>query len=259
MISSPLLNASVMVAVLLPLITGCGKIRATLPSMERTVKIAKESAMERGTWIPLTAAAVIGVTGADDNISDWASDHTPVFGSQSRASGISDDLRDALVAGMVLSSIFTPTPAGDSAFPTHRVVTNALAFGTVAGIVETGKRTFKRERPNERDTRSFPSGHSSGAFSSAILLEQNLNAMVKQPLLRKSIKVGAIGSAAAVAWARVEAQEHFPVDVLASAALSNFVVKVFYKLRATEGSSAAPPIAVEASRQGFMLRLDQSF
>ena len=256
---SSLIVASGNIAVILSLLTGCGQIRTAVPSMERVVGIAKESAMERGTWVPLTAAAVIGVTGSDDNISDWASDNTPIFGSQRKASNRSDDIRDALVAGMVLSSIFTPTPAADSAFPTRRVATNALAFGTVGSIVETGKRTFKRDRPNEADDRSFPSGHSAGAFTSAILLEQNLNAAIEQPWLRRSIKAGALGSAAAVAWARVEAQAHFPVDVLVSAALSNFVVKVFYKTIGSDDQSANPPIAVEASREGFMVSMDHTF
>ena len=250
---------SVKLALTLTLVTGCGQIRSTLPSLERVADIAKESAMEPETWVPLTAAAVIGVTGSDDNISDWASDHTPIFGSQNNARSVSDGVRNTLVAGMVLSSIFTPVAKGDNTFPTRRVATNALAFGTIAGIVETGKRTVNRDRPNERDDRSFPSGHSSGSFSSAFLIEQNLNAFVEQPWLRKSIKAGTIGGAAAVAWARVEAQEHFPVDVLVSAALSNFVVKVFYRSIGSEGHSIAAPIAIEAGRQGFMLKLGHSF
>ena len=133
-----------------------------------------------------------------------------------------------MVAGMALTSLFAPTPAGDNTFTTRRVAANALAFGAVIDIVETGKRTVKRDRPNGRDTRSFSSGHSGGAFSSAILVERNLNATVERPWLRKAIKVGAYGSAAAVAWARVDAQEHYPVDVLFSARISNFIVKTFY-------------------------------
>lgn len=230
-----------------------------MPPMERIVGIAAESAREPATWIPLTAAAVLLVTGSDETLSEWASDNTPVFGSQNSARRTSDDLRNALVAGMAISSILTPSSSPDQVFPTRRVAANALAFGTVAGIVGAGKRTVQRRRPNDRDDKSFPSGHSSGAFSSAILIEQNLNGYVEKPWLRKSIKVGALGSAAAVAWARVEAQEHFPVDVLVSAALSNFAVKTFYKSIVTEGESAVPPIAVEASRQGLLIRVGHTF
>lgn len=227
--------------------------------MESVVEVAKESAREPGTWIPLTAAAVILTTGSDDNISDWASDNTPVFGSQDSASDFSDDVRNTLVVGMAVSSVFAPKPAAATGFMTRRIAANALAFGTVEGIVEIGKRTFKRDRPNDRDDRSFPSGHSSSAFSSALLIDQNLNLNIEKPWLRNTIKIGTRASAAAVAWARVEANEHHPVDVLFSAALSNFMVKTFYKSIISEGRSAVPPITVETSRQGFMLRLHHLF
>lgn len=254
-----LLVVSACAAVSLSMITGCAQVGATLPSMTRVVDHAKESAREPGTWAPLTAAAVLVVTGADDTLSDWASDNTPIFGSRGSAKTSSNNIRDALVAGMALSSVFAPNPTGDTAFPTRRFAANALAFGTVQGVVEAAKLSVKRNRPNDRDDKSFPSGHSSGSFASAILLEQNLNASIEQPWLRNSIKVGTLGSAAAVAWARVEAKEHFPVDVLVSAAFSNFVVKTFYKAIVTEDKAIVPPFSVEASRQGFKFSLRHSF
>ena len=227
--------------------------------MERVVHIAKESAKEPGTWIPFTAAAVILATGGDDNISDWASDNTPVFGSQNSASDASDDIRNALFLGMAVSSIAAPVPTDDSSFRVRRVAANALGFSTIAGIVEVGKLTAQRRRPNDRDDKSFPSGHSSGAFSSAILIEQNLNETIEKPWLRKSIKVGTQTAAIATAWARIEAREHFPVDVLVSAALSNLLAKTFYRSIVTDSQSIVPPIAIETSREGFMVKLNHSF
>ena len=248
-------------AVSLVIASGCAQTGITLPSVGHVVEIAKESAQEPETWIPFTAAAVIFATGSDDNISDWAIENTPVFGSQNSARRASEGLRNSLVAGMAVSSIFAPSPDNeDSKFRTRRIAANALAFGTVAGIVEVGKLSFQRDRPNDRDDRSFPSGHSSGAFSSAILIEQNLNATIEQPWLRKSIKIGTLGSAAATAWARVEASEHFPVDVLVSAALSNLVVKTFYRSIVNgEDQTKRPTIAIETSRHGFKARLNYSF
>lgn len=244
---------------ILTLTSGCGQIKGTLPSMERAISDAKKSAREPATWLPLATAAVIGVTGTDNSISDWASEQTPIFGSQDTADKASDNLRDALVAGMVISSVFAPTPAADNAFPVRRVVANAFTFGTVAGIVEIGKRTVQRDRPNNEDDRSFPSGHSSAAFSAAILTEQNLNATVEKPWLRKAIKVGALSGASAVAWARVEAEKHHVIDVLFSAGLSNFIIKTFYSSITSEDQSAATPLALDINRQGFMLRMDHSF
>jgi len=202
---------------------------------------------------------VIGFGGVDRDISDWAAENTPIFGSQESADSRSDDLRNALIAGAAISSVVAPTATADYEFLTRRVVANALGIVTLTGVVQAGKQTFQRDRPNDADDKSFPSGHSGSAFVSSTLIEQNLNATVERPWLRRSIKAGTVGTAAAVAWARVEAQQHFPVDVLVSAALGNFIAKVFYKSLVVEGRSVAPPIAIEAGRNGFMIRLGHAF
>lgn len=238
--------------------TGCGQIRESLPTMERVLDVAQESAREPATWAPIAAATVIGFAGVDDNISDWASDETPIFGSQNSADSFSDDLRNALIAGAVISSVIAPTGAAEYSFPTRRFAASVLGINTVAGIVKIGKVTVQRERPDETDDESFPSGHSGASFSSAVLLEQNLNATIQRPWLRRSVKVGTTSAAALVAWARVEAQRHFPVDVLVSAGLSNFVSKVFYR-SLVENNSGIPPIGFEASRNGFTIRMDHKF
>ncbi len=240
-------------------ISGCAQTGVQLPSMGRVFDIAKESAKEPATWIPFTAAAALAVTGADNSVSEWVADNTPIFGSQNSAGDASDDLKNALLLGMAVTSIVAPTPAKDSTFLVRRVAANALAMGTMTSIVAIGKETVQRGRPNDRNDQSFPSGHSSTAFSSAILIEKNLNETIEKPWLRKTIKYGVQGTAAAVAWARVEAEEHHAVDVLFSAALSNLVVKTFYRSMVTEGRSVVPPIAIEASRNGFSFQLSHSF
>jgi len=136
---------------------------------------------------------------------------------------------------------------------------SAAKVGTVTGIVATGKRTVRRERPNARDDKSFPSGHSSAAFSSALLIQQDLSASIKRPWLRRTIKAGTYSSAAAVAWARVEANEHHLVDVLFSAALSNFVIKTFYKSMNSENLSGAQPVQLEAGLDSFAIKLNYKF
>jgi len=258
---SYLLLASVFIAPVLACTTGCAQLRASVPPIDLVASVAKEAAKEPATWIPLTAAALIAATGTDNDITEWASEETPIFGSQNRAGDYSDYVRSGLIATMALSSVFAPTPEGVDleGYRKRRVVTNALAFGTIASIVQVGKVTVQRERPNERDDKSFPSGHSSGSFSSAYLIEKNFNATVKRPWLRKTIKFGAIGGAASVAWARVEANEHHPVDVLVSAGLSNLLVKTFYNSIGPDSQLTVPPIAVEAGRKGFMLKLNYAF
>jgi len=43
------------------------------------------------------------------------------------------------------------------------------------------------------------------------------------PALKPAVKAGNIVVASGVAWARVEAQRHYPSDVLAGAALAHFL------------------------------------
>src|SRR5215510_12225940 len=58
-----------------------------------------------GTWAPAGAAAVIAIGGWDRHISDWASTHTPVFGSIENAETWSDRLRAACDVGMVATAL----------------------------------------------------------------------------------------------------------------------------------------------------------
>ena len=256
------LTASLVATVVLTMSAGCAQIKRSVPSMERVTDVTKVVIREPETWVPLTAAALIGIAGVDREISDWASENTPVFGSQETADNRSDDIRNLLIAGMAATSAFAPVPVVDdrNQYRVRRFAANALGGIASASVVEFGKVTVRRDRPNDRNSESFPSGHSGGAFTAAVQIEQTLNETIEKPWLRKSIKVGTTGAASLVAWARVEAQEHFPVDVLVSAGFSNLIAKVFYQsLVNDDDQSGVPPIAVEASRKGFMVRLDQRF
>ena len=91
-----------------------------------------------------------------------------------------------------------------------------------AGATSLLKVTTNRTRPNG-GSNSFPSGEASAAFSSVALSNRNLDSIelpqeVKIPLNVVNILLGT-----SVAWARVEAGAHFPSDVLAGAALGNFL------------------------------------
>ena len=80
-----------------------------------------------------------------------------------------------------------------------------------------------RERPDASDTRSFPSGHASAAFTYASQTSYNIDAMGLPRPAARGMKIGFRTLAAGSAWARVEGGKHYPSDVLFSAALSNFL------------------------------------
>src|SRR5688572_24217814 len=80
--------------ILVMLCTGCG----TMPSgrawgenaiypieWKRLPQAAKNAALDPATWVPLIGAGVIAAGDWDHNISDWATEHTPIFGSKSGA------------------------------------------------------------------------------------------------------------------------------------------------------------------------------
>ena len=70
---------------------------------------------------------------------------------------------------------------------------------------------------------SFPSGHTSAAFSCATLANRNLKSIDALEDVRPVLEVANTVLAAGVGWARVEAGKHYPSDVLFGAALGHFL------------------------------------
>lgn len=84
------------------------------------------------------------------------------------------------------------------------------SLGVTWAATEVLKRTTNVERPNERDDRSFPSGHASISFSAAGYLHARYGWEWGLPA---GVAAGLVG------WARVEAKEHRWTDVVAGAAI----------------------------------------
>ena len=61
------------------------------------------------TWVPLAAAAVLGISGQDDDLSEWAADHRPLFGSD--AADASNTLRDLTTAAYAITALAAPKPS----------------------------------------------------------------------------------------------------------------------------------------------------
>ncbi|HYA85460.1 MAG TPA: phosphatase PAP2 family protein [Nitrospirota bacterium] len=90
------------------------------------------------------------------------------------------------------------------------------------GTVEVLKTTVQRTRPNGSDKQSFPSAHSSGAAFFSTATSRNIETLSWSPGATTAAQVGLGALTAATAWARVEANEHYPSDVLAGIALGHF-------------------------------------
>ncbi len=187
---------------------------------------ARDAFFDVQTLLPAVAAAVFTVGDLDERVSDWATDHTPVFGSQATAEDFSDYLYWTLQSETFATLL--ATPSGGDATPWWSAKAKGagvklLAAGVPLGTTLLLKELTNRTRPDRSDDLGFPSGHATIAFSTATLSNRNLDVIPLDPWAKYSLQVGNIMLASSVAWARIEANKHVPSDVLAGAVIGHFL------------------------------------
>lgn len=205
---------------------GWGEDAFTPIDIDRVSRAAHDAFFNINTLAPLTGALVFGVDDFDERASDWAVKHTPIFGSPRDARDASDDLKSALEIEAVITAL--ATPSGDTfdkwiVSKGKGAAVELLAAGATDNVTSWLKDGTNRTRPDKTSDRSFPSAHASEAFSFTTLANRNIDTIRMPPGLRPAIKAGNLVLASGVAWARVEAQRHYPSDVLAGAALGHFL------------------------------------
>jgi len=215
-------------------VTGCGTLRngrgwgqdAIYPvDLKRIPRAAFNALIDPQTLIPAAGALVFTVNGYDRKVSNWATKHHPIFGSEQNARTASDILSIPLPVEAVVTAL--ATPSGDDPKDWANSKLKGIAVEAAAWLVTEGatgliKDVTNRTRP-DGGSGSLPSGHSSSAFSFATLANRNLESLPLSEEVRLPLQVGNILLATSVAWARVEGRNHFPSDVLVGAALGNFL------------------------------------
>lgn len=216
----------------LALLSGCaalphdrqwGADATPAPGWSRVAQAARSAMADPRVWAPLAAAAALQVGDWDHDASDWAREHTPVFGSTANARRRSDDLRDAAGHAWLATALAADSGEAWFAGKARGLAVDALAVtatGTLTGAMKSG---FDRQRPDASDRRSFPSGHASGAAVRTALASRHLEFAPVVPALRTTLDVGLDALTLGTAWARVEAGVHYPSDVLAGMALGRFL------------------------------------
>ena len=221
------------------LTTGCSTLPngqrwgedASFPSWEKLKSTAWKAARDPQTWVPLAGALVLSVGDLDEDLSDWAIRETPLFGSEDSADDTSDDMRVALGLTTLVSALSTPGGTGSAEWAgakSRGLLVEASAVALTASVTGGLKDLTKRDRPRENRDNSFPSAHSSAAFSFAALTSRNVDAMNFSPVTKKVMRYSANTVAGLTAWARVEAEKHYPTDVLAGAALGHFITAMIH-------------------------------
>ncbi len=237
---------------------GCSS-RPAMPgsSAAEMKRAALAAATDPNTWLPALGAGLILATDRDQAWSDWARRERPVFGSAAAARRTSDALLYTSFGTALVSSLWA---AGDGAGST-RLAVQVGAVAATATATQVIKVGVGRPRPDDSDTLSFPSGHASAAFAGATLTRRNLTRLELRSTTRALLDAGAVSLATATAWARVEAGVHYPSDVLAGAALGNFVAAFVNDAFLREGVLARSVTRVDVLplRGGVVLQLTQRF
>lgn len=210
----------------LPSGRGWGEDATWRPGWERVRASAVNAARDPWVWGPLIGAAGFQIDDWDRRTSDWAREHTPVFGSQRSAEDWSDDLRSASVYAHYATIL--ATPSGDEAG--EWIINKAKgALVGVAAVSLTSEATTSlksatdRERPNGLARESFPSGHTSSSAVHTRLASRNLQSIDMSRHTRWALDAGLYALTIGTSWARIEAGWHYPSDTLFSMAMGNFI------------------------------------
>jgi len=202
-----------------------GKDATYSPGWERIGQAARNAALAPETWLPAAGAVACIAARADHNVSNYAAEHSPVFGSRDNANQASNYLLNATEIAWIASGLATPSGTGTEEWGTAKMKGLGVEGGAGAvtlGTVDILKLTTHRTRPDSSNTESFPSGHSTGAAYFSTLASRHIEALSWSSGATTASQIGLGAITAATAWARIEADQHYPSDVLAGVALGHF-------------------------------------
>ena len=216
-------------------VTGCGTLGngrgwgqdAISPvDLKKIPGAALNALIDPMTSVPAAGALVFGLTNWDKKVSHWATDHTPIFGSTKNANDDRLYLQIPLHAEAFITALAAPSGADSKTWISSKLkgftvegAAELMTVGATYGLKDVTGRT----RPSGANNKSFPSADTSSAFSSVALSNRNLDSIKLPQEVKIPLKVVNILLGTGVAWGRVEAQAHYPSDVLAGAALGNFL------------------------------------
>lgn len=204
---------------------GWGQDASLAPGWERIGRAAKNAALAPMTWAPAAGALALQIGHSDRKVQEWAAKQTPVFGSQKKADQMSDNLLRASGALWAASTLATPSGDESGAWIQNKAQGVGVQFGAgvlLRGTVGTLKEATGRTRPNGQGKTSFPSYHASSTALFTTMASKNAAAIGWSGDAVAATRFGLGTLTAATAWARIEANQHYPSDVLAGVALGHF-------------------------------------
>lgn len=159
----------------------------------------------------LIGAGIGGATSVfDERIENYYRDHR----RWGRIARVGDVLGNGYLAGGVIGTMLFSS--GFSHNAEYRILSLDLAEGCLLNsLITTGlKHAISRQRPNGSDNYSFPSGHTSNAFTVAAILDEHYG---------HKIGLGSYAMASFIGWSRLQTGHHHLSDVVAGATLGTIV------------------------------------
>ena len=252
-------------------LSGCGTLpdgrrwgedATLLPGFTRICSAAESAALDPRTWAPAGGALIFTIDDWDAKVSRWAVEHHPVFGSTATASDMSDSLRDGLTVWAIVTAFATPDGDQAGEWIWSKAKGGAVEFGAfqLSKWATSGlKDVVSRTRPDGSNDSSFPSGHATAAFAASRLASLNLEVIEIPRTASTILSWTGTGAAAGCAWARVEAGKHYPSDVLAGAAMANFITVFIYRSFIGIPAEDTPSISVTPEEGGLQARMRWEF
>ncbi|KEZ76062.1 phosphatase PAP2 family protein [Salinisphaera hydrothermalis] len=199
--------------------------QATLtPGWSRLGHAAADAARSPVTWAPLAAAGLLQIDHADRQISHWASDNTPIFGSRNTAQTASNVMLGA--SALLYTTTALAAPSYQENWYSNKAKGIGVGIGaalTTEGVVEGLKKGVGRQRPDNSGNDSFPSGHASLTSVSATMTQRNIDTLPISGTSKFALRSLAVGLSVGTDYARVAGRKHYPSDVLVGAALGHFI------------------------------------
>lgn len=227
-------------------LSGCGTLDSgrrwgedvTLnPGWDTIGRSARDALTSPMFYLPAAAALLLQIDHADRRISDWAREHTPVYGSEKKAQQRSKDIRSAASYTLYLTMLATPGGREPVAWGISKAK-GALVQQSAAAAnhyaIDTYQNAIGRQRPDDSDDRSFPSRMAGDMAAFTALSSRNVEAMNIPGAAKTTLNGILYAALSAGAWARVESGSHYPADVLAAIShgyfLSSFINDSFMGL-----------------------------
>ncbi len=200
-------------------------------------------------YLGLAGGSALAISTQDEKINDFFV----------KSSWVNHDLEDYIESKTVLGLCILGLDAGFIAYGKIRDNARALECGrallnaviinqlTCSGL----KRVVRKKRPDDSSKHSFPSSHSSGAFTAASVISEMYD--------NKWYIVGLTYLAAGVvALERIDTNSHWASDVLFGAALGEIIGRAVAKKRKKDmekdtGFFLEPMMDIDSGAQGIML------